>query len=73
MLELLLEYKEARFLRVLKELQQKGIRPTADLLRNLLDQNAQPPSSPLSAYCLDVPVQHESLKEYDRLMGENGQ
>jgi transposase len=72
-LELMPEYKEEQFLSVLKELQQKGIRPTVDLLRNLLNQNTQPPSTPLSEYTLNVPVQHESLKEYDLLMGGNGQ
>ena len=52
-----------------EELQEKGIRPTAEVMQNMLSQNSKPFSKPTYFYPNEIEVKHPSLKEYDILMG----
>jgi transposase len=68
-LEILQVYGETRSMALLKDIQEKGIRPSADILRNLLEQNGTEENARAVSYPKGVTVRHPDLKAYDRLIG----
>lgn len=70
-LELLYQTSPRQLVALIERLQSQGIIPTADILKNLLEQKESIPAPALDTYHLDIPVKHEGLDTFDRLIVRN--
>lgn len=68
----LLHYTDPKLLvKRIEQLRCQGIIPTADILKNLLEQKESAPTPDLEYNRLDIPVQHEGLEIFDALIARN--